>query len=84
MKQTDSVPSSKRALAMGLLAGVAVAVQAGEAAADGLQLGFKKDMRPVRSRGNVDPSLYTDGPQGLKCACLRSTAQAVSVATCSC
>jgi hypothetical protein len=35
--------------------------------ADGLP-GFKKDMRPVRSRNKVDADLYEDGPDGLKCA----------------
>lgn len=45
----------------------ALSVAEEPARADGLP-GFKKDMRPVRSRNKVDPSLYSDGPEGLKCA----------------
>jgi hypothetical protein len=47
------------------LATVTAAVTCGEAQADGLP-GFKKDMRPVRMRGKVDPSEFKDGPDGLK------------------
>lgn len=49
------------------LGGLGAAYVAGDPAfADGLP-GFKKDMRPVRSRNKVDASLYSDGPEGLKC-----------------
>eukprot|EP00892_Ulva_mutabilis_P010647 jgi/Ulvmu1/7955/UM004_0188.1 len=56
---------SKRAV-MVLLGGMsALGAVESPARADGLP-GFKKDMRPVRSRNKVDASLYTDGPDGLK------------------
>lgn len=28
---------------------------------------FKKDLRPVRSRNKIDPDLFEDGPDGLRC-----------------
>lgn len=57
----------KRAV-VGLLGGLcALGVAEAPAGADGLP-GFKKDMRPVRSRNKVDASLYYDGPENLKYA----------------